>query len=401
MFDLIGSIKKKTGLDELFGDGMSVPKSVQDVIKIDSVYADGIFMTGKDRYSKSYKFTDINYAVSSKEDKEANFLRYSEILNSLKNGISSQITIINRKLKTSELKEIALLDNAYDDKDKYRKEINDMLTMLANGANAIVQDKYVTLTIQKKTVEEARNHFNRVGADLIAHFSRLGSKCSELDLTERLRIIHDFCRPKEAADYHFDLRDTMQKGQSFKDYISPDGFEFKSDYFKMGDRFGRVLFIIVSFLLTFFPNSTSLLGFYQDLSYPGEQIITDQIIDAVKSKDIDALEEMMSPYAQENIEDLSGKLTELVNTMDGKIIKAGFDCGASDTVRKDYDSYVSYLTWSIEFKTDVTTYILYVTWVRADTVNSEIVGMKALSLFDSEHNLLAEVHTDYDITNDF
>lgn len=243
MFDLIGSIKKKTGLDDLFGDGMSVPKSVQDVIKIDAVYSDGIFMTGKDRYSKTFKFTDINYAVSSKEDKEANFLRYSEILNSLENGISSQITIINRKLKKAELKEIALLERANDDKDKYRKEINDMLTMLANGANAIVQDKYVTLTIQKKTVEEARSHFNRVGADLIAHFSRLGSKCTELDLTERLRIIHDFCRPKESADYHFDLRDTMQKGQHFKDYITPDGFEFKSDYFKIGDRFGRVLFI--------------------------------------------------------------------------------------------------------------------------------------------------------------
>lgn len=243
MFDLIGSIKKKTGLDDLFGDGMSVPKSVQDVIKIDAVYSDGIFMTGKDRYSKTFKFTDINYAVSSKEDKEANFLRYSEILNSLENGISSQITIINRKLKKAELKEIALLERANDDKDKYRKEINDMLTMIANGANAIVQDKYVTLTIQKKTVEEARSHFNRVGADLIAHFSRLGSKCTDLDLTERLRIIHDFCRPKETADYHFDLRDTMQKGQSFKDYISPDGFEFKSDHFKIGDRFGRVLFI--------------------------------------------------------------------------------------------------------------------------------------------------------------
>ena len=72
---------------------------------------------------------------------------------------------------------------------------------------------HVSGTIQKKTVEEARSHFNRVGADLIAHFSRLGSKCTELDLTERLRIIHDFCRPKESADYHFDLRDTMQKGQ--------------------------------------------------------------------------------------------------------------------------------------------------------------------------------------------
>ena len=243
LFDLIGTIKKKSGLDEIFGDGMNVPKSVQDVIRIDAVYSDGIFMTGKDRYSKTFKFTDINYAISSKEDKESNFLKYSEILNSLENGISSQITIINRKLKHNELKEIALLEKANDNKDKYRKEINDMLTMLANGANAIVQDKYVTLTIQKKSINEARGHFNRVGADLIAHFSRLGSKCTELDLTERLRIIHDFCRPEEAADYHFDLRDTMRKGQSFKDYISPDGFEFKSDYFKIGNRFSRVLFI--------------------------------------------------------------------------------------------------------------------------------------------------------------
>ena len=243
LFNLVGMIKKKSGLDEIFGDGMSVPRSVQDVIKIDAVYSDGIFMTGKERYSKTLKFTDINYAVSSKEDKESHFLKYSEILNSLENGISSQITIINRKLKHNELKEIALLEKANDNKDKYRKEINDMLTMLANGANAIVQDKYVTLTIQKKSINEARSHFNRVGADLIAHFSRLGSKCTELDLTERLRIIHDFCRPEEAADYHLDLRDTMRKGQSFKDYISPDGFEFKSDYFKIGNRFGRVLFI--------------------------------------------------------------------------------------------------------------------------------------------------------------
>lgn len=133
MFDLIGTIKKKTGLDDLFGDGMSVPKSVQDVIKIDAVYSDGIFMTGKDRYSKTFKFTDINYAVSSKEDKEANFLRYSEILNSLENGISSQITIINRKLKKAELKEIALLEKANDDKDKYRKEINDKIYIYNNG----------------------------------------------------------------------------------------------------------------------------------------------------------------------------------------------------------------------------------------------------------------------------
>ena len=36
-------------------------------------------------------------------------------------------------------------------------------------------DKYVTISINKKSVEDARTYFARVGADLIAHFARLGS----------------------------------------------------------------------------------------------------------------------------------------------------------------------------------------------------------------------------------
>lgn len=53
-----------------------VPKGVQDVIPIKAIFDDGIFQVGKDKYSKSYKFTDINYAVASRADKEAMFLEY-------------------------------------------------------------------------------------------------------------------------------------------------------------------------------------------------------------------------------------------------------------------------------------------------------------------------------------
>lgn len=35
----------------------------------------------------------------------------------------------------------------------------------------------------------------------------------------------------------------MRKGHSFKDFICPDSFEFEKDYFCMGDRYGRVLFL--------------------------------------------------------------------------------------------------------------------------------------------------------------
>ena len=49
---------------------------------ITAIYDDGIFQIGKDKFSKTYKFSDINYAVASREDKEAMFLEYSELLNS-------------------------------------------------------------------------------------------------------------------------------------------------------------------------------------------------------------------------------------------------------------------------------------------------------------------------------
>lgn len=57
-----------------------VPKSSQDIIPIKALWEDGIFLIGNNKYSKSYKFIDINYAVASREDKESMFLDYSELL---------------------------------------------------------------------------------------------------------------------------------------------------------------------------------------------------------------------------------------------------------------------------------------------------------------------------------
>ena len=118
-----------------------------------------------------------------------------------------------------------------------------MLLDKATGANSIVQDKYITISINKKSVEDARTYFSRVGADLIAHFGRLGSKCVELETDERLRIFHDFYRVGEESSFHFDIKETRKKGHDFKDYICPDTMEFEKDYFKMGNRYGRVLFL--------------------------------------------------------------------------------------------------------------------------------------------------------------
>ena len=220
-----------------------VPKSVQNVIPIKTIWEDGIFLVGRNKYAKTFKFEDINYTVASREDKEAMFLEYSELLNALDSGATTKITINNRRLNKADFEQTILIPMSDDGLDKYRTEYNKMLLDKATGANSIVQDKYVTVSVCKKNIEEARNYFARVGTDLIAHFSRLGSKCTELEAEEKLRIFHDFYRTGEETAFRFDMSQTMRKGHDFKDFICPDTFEFEKDYFRMGDRYGRVIFL--------------------------------------------------------------------------------------------------------------------------------------------------------------
>ena len=205
----------------------TVPRKVQDVIPVRRIWPDGIFLVGN-KFSKTYKFSDINYLVASREDKESMFLTYSELLNSLDSGAVTKITINNRRMNQANFETSILMPMQGDFRDEYRGEYNQMLLDKATGANGIMQEKYITISVVKKDVEEARAYFSRVGADLISHFAALGSKCVELDATERLRILHDFYRQGE---------------ESFKDYICPDGIEKNSDYLKLGGKFCRVLFL--------------------------------------------------------------------------------------------------------------------------------------------------------------
>ena len=42
-----------------------IPRGVQDVIPIRSIWKNGIFLVGNNKYSKTFQFTDINYGKAS------------------------------------------------------------------------------------------------------------------------------------------------------------------------------------------------------------------------------------------------------------------------------------------------------------------------------------------------
>ena len=236
---ILKTLSKATREKERF----AIPKSVQDAIPIRRIWPDGIFQVGN-RFSKSFSFTDINYAIAGKDDKTTMFLDYSELLNALDSGAFAKITIHNRRVNKKEFERSLLLPMKGDSLDPFRLEYNEMLLSKVTGTNnSVVQDRCLTISVAKRTVEEARAYFARVGTDIVTHLAQLSSVGQELDDSARLRIFRDFFRGDEPDAFAFDLKEHMRKGHSFKDWFCPDSLEFQKDHFRINDRWGRVLYL--------------------------------------------------------------------------------------------------------------------------------------------------------------
>ena len=220
-----------------------VPRSVQQMIPIKRIWPSGIFMVGNSKYSKTYRFADINFALASNEDKEIMMDQYADIMNSLEIGATSKLTICNRRRNIRDFEKNVLIPMRGDALDEYCKECNEVLMEKAIGSSGMLQEKFLTVSIQKKGMEEAKRFFDRVEPELFSKFSRLGSSCHVLDATDRLRTLHDFYRAGEQEHFHFDFGETIRKGHDFRDYICPDSYENGAGYFRIGSRYGRVLFL--------------------------------------------------------------------------------------------------------------------------------------------------------------
>ncbi|WP_346670135.1 VirB4-like conjugal transfer ATPase, CD1110 family [uncultured Subdoligranulum sp.] len=220
-----------------------VPRSVQDAIPIRRIWPDGIFQVGN-QYSKSWSFTDINYAIAGKDDKMAMFLDYCALLNALDSGAAAKITIHNRRIDKEDFERSVLLPLRGDALDHYREEFNEMLRAQVTGtSNSMVRERYLTVSIVKRNIDEARTYFARVGTDLVTHLAKLSSVAAELSTPDRLRLLRDFFKAGQPPAFDFDLRGHAKLGHSFKDWLCPDSMEFAADNFKIDGRFGRVLYL--------------------------------------------------------------------------------------------------------------------------------------------------------------
>lgn len=168
-----------------------LPKTAQQTIPIRRIYRDGIWEV-EGKFSRSWRFTDINYAVADEEDKKDMLLLYCALEKSLPTDAITKISVVNKRLNQLEFQREVLMPASQDGRDTYRAEYNRMMLSKAAEGNNIVQERYITVSVERRSIEEARSFFTRVGSDLSVGLKKLSSRLYDLDNTERLRVLHDF-----------------------------------------------------------------------------------------------------------------------------------------------------------------------------------------------------------------
>ena len=141
------------------------PKSIQETIEIMAVAENGIFEVSKNKYSKCYRFQDINYTTATEDEQIGIFERYCKFLNSL--DCNYKITINNKNKNMDELRDKVLIAEKNDGFNNYRRIYNDIIEeKIIEGRQGIEQERYLTITIERKNFEEAKAQFATLEATI-------------------------------------------------------------------------------------------------------------------------------------------------------------------------------------------------------------------------------------------
>ena len=237
----------------LFGDGFKVlkkaseplyktPKSIQETIEIMSVAENGIFEVSKNRFSKCYRFQDINYTTATEDEQIGVFERYCKFLNSL--DCNFKITINNKNKNMIDLRDKILLGYCNDGYDHFRKTYNDIIEQkIREGRQGIEQERYLTITIERKNFEEAKAQFATLEATIHKAFVELGAEIVPLTGNERIKVLYDYYHLGDENSFNFDIKEAKKVGADFKNDLCNGMIKFFSNHFEDESKFCKALFI--------------------------------------------------------------------------------------------------------------------------------------------------------------
>ncbi len=218
------------------------PKSIQQTIEIMKVAENGIFEVARNRFSKCYRFQDINYTTTNETEQIDIFERYCKFLNSL--DVSFKITINNKNKDMEQVRDYVFLQRKDDGYDGFRKIYNNIMEQkIHEGRQGIEQERYLTITIERKNFEEAKAQFATIEASVHKAFGELGAEIVPLSGNERIKVLYDYYHLGDENSFDFDIREAKKVGADFRNDLCNGMMQFYPDYFKDEKKFCRALFI--------------------------------------------------------------------------------------------------------------------------------------------------------------
>ncbi len=218
------------------------PKSIQQTIEIVKVAENGIFEVARNRFSKCYRFQDINYTTTNETEQIDIFERYCKFLNSL--DVNFKITINNKNKDMQQVRDYVFLQEQNDIYNGFRKIYNDIMEQkIHEGRQGIEQERYLTITIERKNFEEAKAQFATIEASVHKAFGELGAEIVPLSGNERIKVLYDYYHLGDENSFDFDIREARKVGADFRNDLCNGMIQFYPDYFKDEKKFCRALFI--------------------------------------------------------------------------------------------------------------------------------------------------------------
>ncbi|MBV7276110.1 DUF87 domain-containing protein [Clostridium sp. PL3] len=205
---------------------------------------DGICKVREGYYTKTLSYEDINYAVASSDDQSTIFDGYCGFLNYFDSALPFQLSFINHRSRPENRYSMNISPQD-DDFNSIRREFTAMLeNQIAKSNNGIVRFKYITFGIQADGIAAARPRLERIEADIVGNFKKLGVQSATLSGRERLEVLHSQLHPGGWEPFRFSWDMIPKTGMGTKDFIAPTSFDFRqSRAFRVGTTWGAALYM--------------------------------------------------------------------------------------------------------------------------------------------------------------
>ena len=223
------------------------PRTAQQTIPFERMFQDGICRVGRNYYTKTIQFQDINYQLAQQEDKTEIFEEWCSFLNFFDSSVHFELSFMNLATDATDFEKKIAIPHQKDAFNDVRDEYSTvLLKQMEAGNNGLTKTKYITFGIYADSMKSAKPRLIHIEMDILNNFKRLGVVAETLNGYQRLELMHKQLHMGDRARFHFDWKYLVGSGLSVKDFIAPSSFEFPTGrYFKMGDLHCAMSFLSI------------------------------------------------------------------------------------------------------------------------------------------------------------